>query len=147
MTDALKLIARDPADIPVLSAILQDAVMTVGDIAFLPTERRFAMVMNRFRWEGDGSRRRRPASGERVRSGLHFDFVLEASTRNLPRGAKGQILSLLAIRHEPAGDDSYIHFDFSGDAGIRLRVEVIEAHLTDISEPWAAVRKPAHALD
>ena len=53
---ALKLVALDPEDLAVLSAHLQDAIAKVGDIAYLPKEKRFAMVLNRFDWTGaDGN--------------------------------------------------------------------------------------------
>ncbi len=63
MTD-LKLIAFDEEDLKVVSAHLQDAVVRVGDMAYLPKERRFAALLNRFDWElaagaGDGGKRRR----------------------------------------------------------------------------------------
>ena len=45
----LKLIALDAEDLAVISAHLQDAVMKVGDLAFLPREKRFAAVANRLR--------------------------------------------------------------------------------------------------
>lgn len=149
MTEALKLIAREADDIKVLSAILQDAVMTMGDLAFLPEQRRFAMVMNRFRWEGPArsGKRRRPKTGERVRAGLHFDGVLKADVRNLALNVKGQVIELLAIRHEDDGEDGVILLEFAGNASIRLSVECIEAHLTDLSDPWPASRMPAHVLD
>ncbi|MBS7539181.1 DUF2948 family protein [Ancylobacter lacus] len=47
----LKLIALDVEDLAVISAHLQDAVVRVGDMAFLPREHRFALLTNRFDWE------------------------------------------------------------------------------------------------
>jgi hypothetical protein len=47
----LKLAAEDEDDLKAISALVQDAVMTVGDLAFLPKARRFALVLNRYRWE------------------------------------------------------------------------------------------------
>ncbi len=46
----LKLIALDAENLAILSAHLQDAVLLVGDMAFLPAEKRFAAIMNRFDW-------------------------------------------------------------------------------------------------
>ena len=48
--DKLKLIAFDAADLGVLSAHAQDAVLKVADMAFLPAEKRFAAILNRFDW-------------------------------------------------------------------------------------------------
>ena len=47
----LKLRARDREDFAVVSAVLQDALVPVVDMAWLPQESRFALVANRFRWE------------------------------------------------------------------------------------------------
>ena len=60
----LKLIVLDADDLAVISAHLQDAVLKVGDLAYLPAERRFAALGNRFDWADalrDGDRRVRPA--------------------------------------------------------------------------------------
>lgn len=48
---ALKLRARDAADMDVLASCLQDSLVPVRDIAFLKKEKRFVMVLNRFKWE------------------------------------------------------------------------------------------------
>ena len=47
----LKLIALDEEDLAVVSSHLQDAVVRVGDMAYLPSKKRFAAVLNRFDWE------------------------------------------------------------------------------------------------
>ena len=52
----LKLRAYDREDFAVVSAVLQDALVPVIDMAWLAEEQRFACVANRFRWE-----RRAPA--------------------------------------------------------------------------------------
>ncbi|MEC9245508.1 MAG: DUF2948 family protein, partial [Pseudomonadota bacterium] len=41
--DFLKLVALDDVDLGILSAHLQDAVVKVGDLAFEPSNRRFAV--------------------------------------------------------------------------------------------------------
>lgn len=53
MTDstALKLRARDATDMDVIASCLQDSLVPVRDIAFMKREKRFVMVLNRFKWE------------------------------------------------------------------------------------------------
>ena len=72
----LKLIALDPEDLQVLSCHLQDAVIRVGDMAYLKQEMRFAAIANRFDWE----RAARDDSGayQRRRAGLRFERVKAA---------------------------------------------------------------------
>jgi hypothetical protein len=47
----LRLAARDADDLTVVSAALQDAIISVGDMAFMAEDGLFVLVGNRFRWE------------------------------------------------------------------------------------------------
>ena len=47
----LKLLGRNQEDLKVISAYLQDSIVTIKDIAFLKLNRTFVMVLNRFMWE------------------------------------------------------------------------------------------------
>lgn len=146
MTKELRLLAEDAADLEVISAALQDAVLQVRDLAFLPSTRRFACVVNRFRWEGEGSGRR--ASHERVRSGLHFENVLAARARNIAQDKPEGLLNLLAIRFDELNAPSgLVTLVFSGGAELRLEVEALEAHLSDLGLVWETPNKPEHDLD
>src|SRR5437763_17207664 len=57
---ALKLRAEDADDLAVISACLQDALVPVADLAYVPEDGTFLLVANRFRWENG----LRPAPGE-----------------------------------------------------------------------------------
>ena len=59
--DPLKLIALDADDLAIVSAHLQDSVLKVADLVYLPREQRFALAARRFDWEGaqHGACRRR----------------------------------------------------------------------------------------
>ena len=46
----LQLAAMDADDLAILSAHLQDMQIAIGDLAYLPAERRFALVGKRFDW-------------------------------------------------------------------------------------------------
>ncbi len=145
MTKDLRLVAEDAADLEVISAALQDAVLQVRDLAFLPSTRRFACVVNRFRWEGEGSRR---VSHERVRAGLHFENVLAARARNIAQDRPEGVLNLLAIRFDELNAPSgLVTLVFSGGAELRLEVEALEAHLSDLGLVWETPNKPEHDLD
>ncbi|MGE0409243.1 MAG: DUF2948 family protein [Amphiplicatus sp.] len=138
----LRLIAADADDLGVLSACLQDAVAKVGDFAWLPAERRFAFVANRFVWELDGG-----AKGPfwRTRAGAHFNDVKSVQHINIRNNAKDAVVELLAIRYERREDSlDAIYLDFSGGGVIRLDVEAVNAEMRDLSGPWRAHSKPAH---
>lgn len=141
--EQLKLIALDEEDLEIVSSHLQDAVMRVGDMAYQPSRKRFAAVLNRFDWEaaqesnGKVFRRRRVA--------LRFDRVFGAQLKNLKPGPGERILSLLALRFEPAEAPSgRVTLTFSGDASIQLQVECIEAELRDLGPAWRTRSKPEH---
>jgi len=142
----LKLIALDPEDLRVISCHLQDAVVRVGDMAFLKQEMRFAALANRFDWE----RADAGADGgyERRRSGLRFERVQAARVQGLDLQQKDQALALLAVTFEPAEEPSgAIVLHFAGGAAVRLDVECIEAELRDLGAAWRAQSKPTHAVD
>lgn len=142
----LRLAAEDAADLEVISAALQDAVTHVRELAFLPSTRRFACVVNRFRWEGEGKSRRK--SHERVRAGLHFENVLSARARNISQDRPDGVLNLLAIRFDELNTPSgVVTLVFSGGAEVQLEVEALEAHLSDLGLVWETPNKPAHDLD
>lgn len=142
----LKLIALDPEDLGVLSCHLQDAVMRIGDMAFVKPDMRFAAIINRFDWEGAVSEANRDF--QRRRAGLRFERVKAARVQGLDLQQKEQVLALLAVTFE-AGDEpsGAVTLHFAGGAAVRLEVECIEAELRDLGAAWGARTKPAHAID
>lgn len=137
--EPLKLIALDADDLSVISAHLQDAVLKRGDIAWLPAEKRFALALRRFDWEGaaQGQKRRRL-------SALHFERVTAARSTKIAAG--DAVLSLLAVTFTGSDDDpaGQVTLHFSDGAAIRLDVECIEAQMKDLGPIWEAVATPAH---
>ncbi|GAA2853889.1 DUF2948 family protein [Aminobacter aminovorans] len=139
----LKLVALDEEDLEIVSAHVQDAVIRVGDIAFDAPAKRFALAMNRFAWETKKGFFR--PKYERRRSILHFDRVLSAQLQGISRAKTDDVLELLAIGFaQEEGPTGTIELLFSGDAAIRLDVEVIEARLTDTGAAWQASSRPIH---
>jgi hypothetical protein len=144
MTD-LRLSAEDAADLEIISACLQDAVTQVRDLVFLPHARRFAMVVNRFRWEGEG--KSRGHTHERVRAGLHFESVRKARARRIAQNHPEGVLNLLAIRFDELDAPSgIVTLTFSGGGEIRLEVEALDAHLSDLGLVWETPNLPDHDL-
>lgn len=144
--DQLKLAALDAEDLQVLSAHLQDAVLTVGDIRYLPKEQKAVFAMNRFVWDKPADKR--SGEHERRRSALAVTQVSSMKAQNIRQEAKGAVLELLAITFEegeaPAGN---IKLEFAGGGTMQLEVECIEAQLTDLGAAWSTANKPAHDLD
>jgi hypothetical protein len=141
----LKLIALDPDDIAVVSTHLQDAVVKVADIVWLPSEHRLVIGLNRFDWEACGCE---DPCYKRRRTALRFDRVMAFRCRNVDCKAKDTVLNLLAVEYDetdaPAGTVTLI---FSGGAALRLEVECLECELTDLGPTWDAKARPEHVVN
>ena len=159
----LRLVARDAADLRVISALLQDAVMTGADLRFDARRRRFSLLVNRFRWEDRTRAAARGGDFERVRAVLDFADVRGARHQGLDGRDPDTVLSLLAIGWEPAADAASedlnegpqvagpgcVTLVFSGDGVLALDVECLEVELRDVTRPYVAPsrRAPAHRID
>lgn len=140
----IKLKAEDADDVPPISALLQDAVLTRADMAFLPKTRRFAMVLNRFRWEA-AAKGRAARTGERVRAGLHVDHVLKAEAQGMAGLGKDAVLSLLALIFAPDSEGGgKLTLTFAGGKSVRLTVEALDLELSDLTAAWVARGRPSH---
>lgn len=144
----LKLIAFDAEDLAVVSAHLQDAVLKVGDLAYLPGEKRFAALSNRFDWlaalPGD---EQSPVQARR-QCALRFERVLKAQVTDIDLRKKDDVLAVLAVQFTP-GDlpAGVVTIVFAGRGAIRLEVECIEAELKDLGAAWEARGMPQHSGD
>ncbi len=146
--DALKLIAFDAEDLAVLSAHLQDAVVKVSDMAYLPGDKRFALLASRFDWAGAKCASAPPSVHHRCRTALRFERVLSAKVQGINLQAESHVLCLLAIQFEPAeAPGGFVTLIFAGDAAIRLEIECIEAELKDLGETWQAAGLPTHPTE
>jgi len=143
-TPGLRLHALDVEDLALVSAHVQDALVRVGDIAFLPAKRRFAVVGSRFDWAAEADGRL-----ERVRAGLHFEGVKRVRHQRVARDRPDAILELLAVTFEAGAEPPHglIRLIFAGGASILLDVECVEAQLCDIGPRWKVASRPSHELD
>lgn len=147
--EPLRLRAADAEDVAVFAAHVQDAIVQIGDMAYLPAKRRFALVMNRFMWEdlqpSDGPHADEDAPYRRTRTAMHFDGVLGAKTMKLKLGDKNAVTNLLTLAfHETAEGAGVVEMVFSGGAAIRLDVECVDGWLTDMGAPWSTKNLPRH---
>lgn len=142
----LNLGAFDGEDLKVLSALVQDAVFPVSEMRWQASKRRFALLLNRFRWEDEGLKRH---GAERVQSILVIDNVQGVSSQGIDRKDKDIILSLLSIDWQPGEDaDGALELVLAGDGAIRLTVEALEVSLRDVTRPYRAPsgKAPEHDL-
>ncbi|MBN9669487.1 DUF2948 family protein [Roseibium aggregatum] len=143
--DQLKLAALDEEDLQVLSAHLQDAVLTVADIRYLPKEKKAVFIVNRFVWDKEADKRSK--QHERRRSALAFSQVTGMKAQGIRQDAKGAVLELLAVTFEAGEEPSgRIQLAFAGGASLLLDVECIEAQLSDLGAAWSTPNMPQHDL-
>ena len=133
----LHLKAEDDEDLAVISAVLQDSMVLVGDMIYEAENQRFVLVANRFRHENETGNIRR---GERVMSGMRIDGVTAVKRRDFDPRAAERLMVLLAVRAGPGA----LYLDFAGGASIRLESEGILCHLDDFGEPWPTRFCPRH---
>lgn len=143
----LRLKALEPDDLQVISALVQDSVFPVGEMKWDRRRRRFALFLNRFRWEDKVAAERRGRGFERVQSVLAVEDVQAVRTQGIERSDKDTVLSVLALAFAP-GDDGAgrVELTLAGDGAIAIEVEALEVTLVDVTRPYAAPsgKAPGH---
>ena len=135
----LRLIAQDVEDLKVISTLVQDAVLPVTELQFDAKRRRFALMLNRFRWEDRTEAEQVGRAYERVRSVMVVEDVLKVQTQGFDRADKDLILSLLSLDFAPGEDGAgRVTLVLAGDGAIALDVEALEVRLDDVTRPYRA---------
>jgi hypothetical protein len=142
MSGLLKLMAEDAADLDIIGAAVQDALLRMGEISFDQKARRFTAIINRFRWETAEGR----GPYERVRAALSFEGVLGVKSRRVRPDLGDAVASILSIGfipdEEPPG--GIVRLVLAGGGEIALDVECLDAVLVDMGAVWRTPRKPDH---
>lgn len=155
----LRLLARGPDDLEVLSTLLQDAIIPGEDMAFDRAHARFVMVANRFCWDLP------PVSGvttesgapvyQRKLAGIQVHGVTRVMQSGMPSDRKSALLNLLAITvsniddsedQTEQGDGFQLNLVFSAGASLRLFVDEIRILIEDLAAAQPTVNQPAHDL-
>ena len=141
----LKLIGKNQEDLKVLSAYLQDSVVTIKDIVFLKQNRTFVMIVNRFMWEDveKGVFRQ----GKRIRCAVKFEEVIKVESKNINQKDKNKPMECLAIKCNSSINETYkIKIFFAGDSIITITSEAIEVIIHDLGKSWEAKHIPIHKI-
>ena len=139
----LKLSATSVKDLSVISAHLQDAIVSIQDIANLKKNKIFLIQLNRFMWEDveKGVFRK----NKRTRTVLKFDNIISVSSKNINIKNNEKFLDFLTIESILLPDRNYeIKLIFSGDSVIKIKTEVIDVTLDDQGLPWETKTQPKH---
>jgi hypothetical protein len=139
----LKLSATSVEDLSVISAHLQDSIVSTQDIANLKKNKIFLIQLNRFMWEDveKGVFRK----NKRTRTVLKFDNIISVSSKNINLKNNEKFLDFLTIESILLPDRNYeIKLIFSGDSVIKIKTEVIDVTLDDQGLPWETKTQPKH---
>lgn len=138
MAEGLKLQARDGDDIAVVSAILQDAIVAVRDIAYDAAKQEFIMAASRFRWEQ--ARQASPVY-ERINCAVAISGVTGLQRQKIDQTNKAALHELLAVLLE----EQTLRLVFAGGAQLRLALGDWRMRLEDFGAPWPTESCPRHA--
>lgn len=138
----LRLRAEAAQDVPVLAALVQDAVLTAGDMSWQPKLRRLAFLVNRFRWEDREAAEARGRPYERVRAVLIIGGVTHVASQGIDRHDRDEVLSILDLAWIPGEDAAgAVEVTLAGDGAVRAEVECLDLTLSDVTRPYLA---PSH---
>ncbi len=133
----LKLRAVDAEDMQVISAVLQDSIVPVCDMAFQQESQSFIVVAQRLRREADQA-----DAAERICCALRIDAVSAVQTHSIDLHHAERMLDLLAIILDPA--EQCLNLIFASDAKIKLHLTSCHVTLEDFGQPWPALCSPCH---
>lgn len=143
----LRLKALDAEDLAVMAALVQDAVFPAAEMKWDRKARRFAILLNRFRWEDAPNAKARKRSYERVQAVLAFEDVMKVQSQGVDKSDPDMVFSLLAMSFVPGADGAgRLELTLAGDGVIALDVEALEVILQDVTRPYVAPsnKAPSH---
>ncbi|KCV82092.1 hypothetical protein ATO10_09603 [Actibacterium atlanticum] len=144
----LNLTAADAEDLQVISTLAQDAILPVTEMKYQSAARRFALLINRFRWEDKTAAERLGRAYERVQAVLAIDDVQAVRTQGFDRSDSDLVLSVLSIAFEPGDDgEGQVVLTLAGDGAIALDVECLNITLRDVTRPYIAPSRKAPEHD
>ena len=139
----IKLVLRSSDDVTMLSAFLQDGLVSHQDIHFDKARSEVLMVIDRYRWEQDAERR------ERVLMGLRIGKVSAMRQKKMagadPLNKAPSFYNLLNLAYEQGQDGSKsLNFIFSGGAALQIAIDDLMMSAGDIAPPRPAMARPDH---
>lgn len=122
-----KIIAQNPDDLRVISALCSNAQVNQSQIKFLKTNKVFILPMER-KSEDDTEFKKK------ISSILKFDFIDQSKSKNINQENITNKLKLLAIDLFKKGNNYEIVLLFSNNGVITLSAEIVEVTLEDIRQ-------------
>ena len=118
----MNLNAIDTDELKIISTILQDGLIEVNDIKYLPSIRSFFLMITRFMWEEKIVNK----VDQRIKAVLSFEDVLSVYSKNIDQLNKNKTLELVTFNYYPNNSKNIeIELLFKNDAIIKLETEII----------------------
>ena len=150
---SLRLVAKDQADIEVVSTLLQDAIIAGADMHYDAQHACFMIVANRFCWERPALAGINDSKGEVVRErtlcGLRVNHVTGVQKWRWPADWHYAFLNLLALKLLCVSQQHGGHtmeFSFSGGPLMRLKTKQIDIVFSDLNSRHPTNLQPRHDL-
>jgi hypothetical protein len=141
----INLIGKNQDDLRIISAYLQDSIVTVKNIVFLKQNRTFVMIVNRFMWED--AEKIDSRKNKRIRCAVKFEEVIKVESININQKNKNKPMECLAIECSASNDQTYkTMIFFAGNGIIALISETIEIVLQDLGKSWSTKHIPRHKI-
>ena len=135
MHSPVKILASSEEELGILSACLQDALISLNNASFDIKNKKFFFLANRYQWEKSTSKK-----GLRTLTVVAFENIEKVETANINFKEKpAQNLSLLNIEQ----DKNHLLLNFAGGIKIRLHTNQLKIKLRDEGVPWPA-KAPKH---
>ena len=151
--ESLRLAAKDEADLEVVSALLQDAIIAGADMHYDAQHDCFVIIANRFCWERPALANVNDSSGgevhERALCGVRINHVMAVQKRRWPADWRDAFLNLLALKPlaMPQQDNGcMIELSFSGGPLMRLTAKKIDIVIRDLDSGRPTNIQPRHDL-
>ena len=130
----MNLNAIDTDKLKIIATILQDGLVEVSEVKYLPSIRSFIIMITRFMWEEKIINK----ENKRVKAVLVFEDVLSVFSKNIDQMNKSNTLELMTFNYFPTKTKNIeIQLLFKNDAIIKLETEIIKCKLQDQGKPWS----------
>ena len=129
----MQLNAIDTDELKIVATILQDGLIEVNDVKYLPSIRSFVLMITRFMWEEKIFNK----VNKRTKAVLIFEDVLSVYSKNIDQSDKTKTIALVTFNFYPnKSKNMEIELLFKNDAIIKLETEIIKCKLEDQGKPW-----------
>lgn len=139
----LKLLATTREDLSIISAHLQDGLLSLSSLEYDQENKRLTGLINRFCWEHvhqHVSKQGHLDSYYRVHAGFCIHHVESMHLQGFHQASPQRMFNLLSLSLE----DLTLTILCSGDHAIKLNLTSLYYQLADLDQPWPTPNKPKH---